>query len=93
MLGTIRSLARTNQFKKDFKRSMKRGYVVSKLQRIVERILKGEKLEQRHRDHPLVGVYGDCRECHVEPDWLLIYRMTDTVVILIRTGAHADLFE
>jgi len=89
----IRSLARTNQFKKDFKRSVKRGYDESKLQRIVERILKGEKLEQRHRDHPLVGVYSDCRECHVEPDWLLIYRMSDTEVILIRTGTHADLFE
>jgi len=93
MPGTIRTLARTNQFKKDFKRSVKRGYDASKLQRIVERISKREKLDQRHRDHPFVGVFNDCRECHVEPDWLLIYRMTDTVVILIRTGAHADLFE
>ena len=70
-----------------------KGHDEAKLQRIVERILKGEKLDQRHRDHPLVGVYNDCRECHVEPDWLLIYRMTDTEVILIRTGTHADLFE
>ena len=91
--GIIRSLARTNQFKKDYKRALKRGYDESKLQRIVERISKGEKLEQKHQDHPLTGEYSDCRECHVEPGGLLIYRMTGTEVILIRTGTHADLFE
>ncbi len=93
MPRTIRSLARTNQFKKDYKRSLKRGCDESKLQHIVDRLAKGEKLEHRHRDHPLVGSYNDCRECHIEPDWLLIYRVSETEVILVRTGTHADLFE
>jgi len=93
MPGTIRSLARTNQFKKDYKRSLKRGYDESKLQRIVERLARGQKLEQKHRDHALIGVYNDCRECHIGPDWLLIYRISESEVILIRTGTHADLFE
>ena len=73
MPGTIRTLARTNQFKKDYKRSLKRGYGESKLKFIVERLAKGEKLDQKYRDHSLVGAYNDCRECHIEPDWLLIY--------------------
>ena len=93
MVGVTRSLARTNQFKKDYKRVAKRGYNVAKLFEIVERLARGEKLEEKHRDHALVGEYGDCRECHIEPDWLLIYRAVTSALILIRTGTHADLFE
>lgn len=88
-----RTLARTTRFKKDYKRVKRRGYDVSKLIEVIERLARGEKLEQKYRDHPLLGEYANCRECHLEPDWLLIYRLTAEELILIRTGTHSDLFE
>lgn len=89
----MRTVSRTNRFKKDYKRAVKRGKNVGKLLEVVEHLARGEKLEARFHDHSLGGEYEDCRECHIEPNWLLIYMMTEKELVLIRTGSHADLFE
>ena len=70
----------------------KRGKDMGKLKAVIETIASGEDLEARHRDHVLVGQYKGTRECHIEPDWLLIYELDPDEVVLIRTGTHADLF-
>jgi mRNA interferase YafQ len=88
----MRALRRTTQFKRDVRRMEKRGKQFSEFRRVIERIAVGEPLDSRHRDHPLLGGYAGTRECHIEPDWLLIYERTDTELILIRTGTHVDLF-
>jgi mRNA interferase YafQ len=72
----VKSFARTNQFKRDYKKAKKRGRDVSKLLEMVTRLASGEKLESRFKDHALGGEYSDCRECHIESDWLLIYRLS-----------------
>ena len=82
----------TNQFKRDLKLSKKRGKDLEKLDPIVKLLLKEKPLPEKHRDHPLSGNYKDHRECHIEPDWLLIYLQGKTTLILARTGTHADLF-
>jgi len=88
----VRTLARTNQFKRDCKKANRRRQDISKLLDVVTRLASGEKLEPRFGDHTL-REYLDCRECHIEPDWLLIYRLTEEELVLIRTGSHSDLFE
>lgn len=72
---------------------MKRGYDMKKLHGTIETLMQERNLEPGYRDHSLSGEYKDCRECHVEPDWLLIYLLTETELVLVRTGTHADLFE
>ena len=81
-------------FKKDFKRIVKRGYDIRLLENVICILASGEKLPDKYRDHSLVGEYSDCRDCHITPDWLLIYRIekTDLVLCLTRTGTHSDLF-
>lgn len=71
----------------------KRGKDFSKFKEIVEKLVLGQKLEPKHRDHLLAGEYKGSRECHIAPDWLLIYELGADEVVLIRTGTHADLFE
>lgn len=83
----------THQFKKDLKLAKKRGKNTDKLDSIIDLLLRETSLEYKHRDHPLSGDYKDHRECHVEPDWLLIYKKIKKTLILVRTGTHADLFE
>ncbi len=83
----------TNQFKRDLKLAKKRGKDTKKLDMIIDSLLKEKPLEAKHRDHTLTGDYRDHRECHIEPDWLLIYLKRKTSIILVRTGTHADLFE
>lgn len=84
----------TNQFKKDFKMAQKRGCDIESLKEIIEKLSKGEKLPENNHDHPLYGNYKGCRECHIKPDWLLVYQIFDDelVLYLIRTGSHSDLF-
>jgi mRNA interferase YafQ len=84
----------TNQFKKDAEKIKRRGKNLDKLYDIVEKIANFEPLEEKLRDHTLVGSYADCRECHIAPDWLLIYRIEneELVLVLTRTGSHSDLF-
>lgn len=89
----MRTLTRTSQFKRDFKRIKKRDKDLSKLKDVVEKIASGKELESRYRNHILGGPYAGIRECHVEPDWLLLYKLSESEVVLIRTGTHADLFE
>jgi mRNA interferase YafQ len=70
----------------------RQGRQVEKLKRVLETLVKGEPLADRYRDHVLVGQYKGTRECHIEPDWLLIYELAETEIVLIRTGSHSDLF-
>ena len=81
-------------FKKDFKRIVKRGYDIHLLEETVEILAKGEELPKKYKDHALAGDYADCRECHITPDWLLIYQISDheLILYLTRTGTHSDLF-
>ena len=88
-----KTLRRTSQFKRDAKRATRRGKDIAKLRTVVEALAAGRALDARLRDHALVGGYRGSRECHIEPEGLLIYEATDDEVVLIRTGTHADLFD
>ena len=90
---TILYIERTTAFKKDIKLMIKRGKKLDKIEAIVKSLFVGEKLEPRHRDHPLSGNFSYARECHIEPDWLLIYVIDGDVLRLERTGSHSDLFK
>ena len=79
-------------FRKDRKRAGKRGKNMEKLKQVVRLLASGNHLPTSYRDHALSGNYKGFRECHIEPDWLLIYYQTPTYLILVRTGSHADLF-
>ena len=85
----------TNSFRRDYKLIAKRGYKTELLQEVVTMLANGETLPERYRDHTLTGEYGGCRECHIRPDWLLIYQIKDDELILYltRTGSHSDLFD
>lgn len=85
-------IRRTTQFKRDVKRVLQRGKDIERLLAVIELLAAGSPLEARHQDHPLKGEYAGKRDCHVEPDWLLIYAIEDQELILYRTGSHADLF-
>ena len=88
----MRRLKTTTRFERDLKRATRRGKDLDRLWAVVERLLKGEPLESRHRPHTLSGEWASLRECHVEPDWLLIWRETADELVLVRTGTHPDLF-
>ena len=81
-------------FKKDFKRIVKRGYNIRLLEEVIEMLASGQALPEKYRDHNLMGNYADCRECHITPDWLLIYKISndELILYLTRTGTHSDLF-
>lgn len=87
-------LAFTSQFKKDYKRVKKRGLDMQKLQGVLDTLCAGKPLEGATRDHALSGNYAGFRECHIEPDWLLVYAIDGDRLILTatRTGSHSDLF-
>ena len=87
-------LVTTTKFRKDYKRMKKRGNDLSLLQDVLDTLIREEPLDQKYRDHALTGNYAGFRECHVQPDWLLIYAVSDTELILTasRTGTHSDLF-
>ena len=89
----MRQLLQTSQFVRDVKRMKKRGKDLGKLQDVVRQLAGGVPLPPRLRDHPLNGPWQDSRDCHLEPDWVLIYRPSATQVCLERTGTHSDLFE
>lgn len=84
----------TTKFQKDLKRVQKRGYDLSLLTEVLKKLANGEILPEKNRDHPLTGNYAGCRECHVSPDWLLIYEISydELILYLTRTGTHSDLF-
>ena len=85
----------SNRFRKDLKLAVKRGCDLALLNDIVDRLARGETLPAKNRDHNLTGDYIGFRECHIQPDWLLIYRTDGDALLLflMRTGTHADLFE
>jgi len=89
----MRSLRRDTQFKKDVKLLQKRGKDMEKLRKTIIFLVEGEKLPRKNKDHQLKGTLKDCRECHIEPDWLLIYRIEGSELSLVRTGSHSDLFQ
>jgi mRNA interferase YafQ len=82
----------TSRFKKDYKRILKQGKDESKFEVVIAKLSNRETLEDKYQDHKLSGRFKDCRECHIEPDWLLIYKSTENEIILIRTGSHSELF-
>ena len=84
----------TSRFQKDLKRIQKRGYQIQLIKEVVRRLSDGETLEAKYKDHPLSGDYAGCRECHITPDWLLIYEIyeDELILYLTRTGTNSDLF-
>lgn len=84
----------TGQFKRDLKLAKKQGKDIDKLFQVISTIAEGKKLDAKYRDHGLSGNYAGCRECHVEPDWLLVYEVIDRVLVLAiyRIGSHSELF-
>lgn len=88
-------LVPTSQFKRDYKRMKKRGLNMAELQIVLDKLCADKPLEERHRDHALVGRYAGFRECHIRPDWLLVYAIDKDRLILVasRTGTHSDLFD
>lgn len=85
----------TSRFKKDYKLAKKRSLEIEELHRVIELLAESGTLPERYRDHPLVGDYHGARECHIQPDWLLIYNLYEDVLVLelLRTGSHSNLFE
>lgn len=84
----------TSRFQKDLKKAQKRGLDMALLTAVIKKLAAGEELPPRNRDHALIGDYSGCRECHIQPDWLLIYEVEqeELFLYLIRTGTHSDLF-
>lgn len=84
----------SNKFKKDLKLAVKRGYDIKLLENVVNRLANEEPLEPKYKDHTLSGDYSGFRECHITPDWLLVYQVIndELVLFLSRTGTHSDLF-
>ena len=94
MRKTKYTVKTTTLFKKDFKLAMKRGLNIELLENIIALLAMGEPLPEKNKDHALTGNWVGHRECHILPDWLLIYRIEDDVLVLTfaRTGTHSDLF-
>jgi len=88
----MKAIFQTSQFEKDFKRIKKQGKDLSKLKEVVSAMANSEVREERHRDHALSGNWAGSRDCHIEPDWILIYRIDEDYLFLERTGSHSDLF-
>ena len=88
------SIRPTTKFQKDLKRIEKRGYNISLLTEVIKMLANGDKLPEKNKDHSLFGDYAGCRECHITPDWLLIYEIAneELILYLTRTGTHSDLF-
>ena len=84
----------TNRFQKDLKVAKARGFDLQQLEEVIDKLANQIELEPKYRDHQLIGDYKDFRECHIKPDWLLIYSIDDNELelLLFRTGTHSDLF-
>ena len=84
----------TNQFKKDYKRAIRRKKTIHLLDDIIRTLSRGDTLPEKHKDHALSGRWIGYRECHIQPDWLLVYYIENDILVLtlVRTGTHSDLF-
>ena len=89
----MRTPSYTTQFERDLRLMQRRGKDIEKLKQLSAALINEEPLAERHRDHALRGNFRNRRECHVEPDWLLIYKLNGDNIIVERTGTHSDLFE
>jgi mRNA interferase YafQ len=89
----MRVIRYSGQFKKDYKRMQKRGGDIKKLRLVIEKLFNEEQLEAHYKDHPLQGQFADARDCHLAPDWILIYAIVGSELRLIRMGSHSDLFK
>lgn len=89
-----RTIRYQTTFKKDYKRVKKRGYDTRLLEKVIADLASGAELDEKYRDHALTGAWKGYRECHITPDWLLIYKIVDEelVLFLTRTGTHSELF-
>lgn len=89
-----REIVWTTQFKRDYKLAMKRHLRIDLLDDVIRMLSRGELLPEKYRDHTLTGNWFGYRECHLLPDWLLVYRVEDDILVLtlVRTGTHSDLF-
>ena len=87
-------IKRTTKFKKDYKLAVKRGLDISKLKIVIQLLAEGKTLPEEYKDHSLSGEWIGHRECHIQPDWLLMYRIEKNILVLTlqRTGTHSDLF-
>lgn len=88
-------IRRTNRFKKEFQKMLSRGHSVEKFQEVLNYLVNEKPLPPEFKDHKLRGNYGDYRECHIESDWLLVYKVDEEILtlVLFRTGTHSDLFK
>ena len=89
----MKRLSQTTQFGRDVKRMVRRGKDLRKLKEVITILASGQPLDVKHRDHPLSGDWKNCRDCHIEPDWVLIYSTDEEHLRLERTGSHSDLFK
>ena len=83
----------TTQFKKDYKKIKKQNKDLSKLRVVIEKLVDQQTLESKYKDHQLTGNWKGHRDCHIEPNWILIYQLTDNALILERTDSHSELFK
>lgn len=88
-------IERTSRFKKEFKLAVKQGKDINLLKKVIDILASGEPLPIQYQDHPLKSNYDGYRECHITPDWLLIYKIKDDILVLVlsRTGSHSELFK
>lgn len=84
--------SQTSQFKKDIKKQIKKGKDPDKLTSLIKLLIQDDPLPQKYKDHALIGNWVGRRDCHIEPDWILIYKKTEDELLLERTGSHSDLF-
>jgi len=89
----MRTIRYLGKFEQDFKRMEKRSSDMKKLRAVIEKLINEEELEARYKDHPLQGKFAGARDCHISPDWILIYAIVENELRLIRTGSHSDLFK
>ncbi len=89
----MKRIQSSTAFEKDIERLIRTKKDMEKLKSVVRSLVRGEKLDPIYRDHKLTGNYYGCRDCHVESDWLLIYKYDEEALSLVRTGTHADLFK
>jgi mRNA interferase YafQ len=89
----MKQVSSSTAFEKDIEKLVRRNKDMEKLKSVICSLVRGEKLDLIHRDHKLLGNYYGCRDCHIESDWLLIYKCNEEALYLIRTGTHSDLFK
>ncbi|WP_455616809.1 type II toxin-antitoxin system YafQ family toxin [Eisenbergiella sp.] len=88
----MRDVFYSGKFRKDFKLAIKRGFNMSLIKNVMKDLENGTPLDPKYKEHPLGGDYIGTMECHIQPDWLLVYALEETSVTFIRTGTHSDLF-